>query len=151
MVFQMLKCSCSSISWFYWICRNWVEAQLSLSQLSKLPCFLRSWRWVSLSKMLPSLIFIVVFTSGKKNSFEFCSVMPDFRHSQKGIQWRDEDQSCSGKLVPPHGLKYWILIWGYVFLSSLLCLHLWRSHLWHKLIQNRFLLNFGRVFVDLYN
>ena len=55
---------------FFCICKNWVEAQISLSHssglMSKLALFFRVWRWVTFSKMLPSLFFNVVSISGNK-------------------------------------------------------------------------------------
>ena len=60
------KCSCRSINGFFWICMNWVEVQVLLPQSSKSASSLRLWRCVSFSKMLPSLIFIVVLMSKNK-------------------------------------------------------------------------------------
>ena len=60
----------SKINCFFCICNNWVEAQLSLLQsswlMSNLVLSCRIWRWVSFSKMLPSLVFIVVSISINK-------------------------------------------------------------------------------------
>ena len=57
----------------FFICKKWVEAQISVSQsswlMSNLACSRRLWRWVSFSKMLPSFIFIVVSISGNKFLF----------------------------------------------------------------------------------
>ena len=135
---------------FFCICKNWVDARISLSQsswlMSNLALSRRLLRWVGFSKVLPNLIFSFVSTSRNK-FFNFASLWEaKFSKVPKKMQRGDEDQSCRGKLVLPQGLKKMIQVPGHVSLSILLYLCLWRYLLWHKLIQSRILLNFWRVF-----
>ena len=70
------ECFCSSINWFFCICKNWVEVQFSFSPTSwiesnLLICVRRLWHPVILFKMLPSLFSVVVSISGNI-FFQFC-------------------------------------------------------------------------------
>ena len=61
--------SCSSINWFFCLYRNCVEAELSMSQSSRLACCRRLWRWLSFSRKLPILFFFVDSISRNKSAF----------------------------------------------------------------------------------
>ena len=120
--------------------------------MSNLACSRRLWRWVSFSKMLSSLILVVVSISRNK-SFS-CALLCNARPSSvplndETMKRGGDDQSCGGKLVPPECLRKWKPRWGHAFLSTLLSLYLWRTLLGHRLIQNRILLSFWKVFVVL--
>ena len=66
------KWSSRLIIWFFCNCKNWVEAQCLLPKLSRLTCSRGLGRWVSFSKLLPSLTFTVVLMSRNK-FFNFAS------------------------------------------------------------------------------
>ena len=127
------------------VCKKWVEAQISLSQSFRSACSRRLWRWVSFSMMLPSLIFIVVSTSG--NKFFIFALLWEAKFSTAPI--RVATRWWGSELQRKNGLKKLIQISGHVCLSKLLYLCLWRLPPGHKLIESRFLLKVWRVFVYL--
>ena len=73
---------------FFCVCKNWVEAQISLSQsswlMSNLAFSRQLWRWVSFSKILPSLIFIVVLIS--RNKFFFFALLWEAKLSRTPVK-----------------------------------------------------------------
>ena len=86
------------INWFFCACKKWVEAQMSLSQSSwfmpNLACSRRLWRWLSFSRMLPSLI-LKVFSKSRNKSF-ICALLCDARRSSASIN--DETRWCGSEL-----------------------------------------------------
>ena len=130
---------------------KWVEAQISLSQsswfMSNIACSRRLWRWLSFTKKLPSLIFIVVSISW--NKFSFFALLWESKTSRPPLKdakrwWGSELQE---KLVLPQDLKKWIQMSGHVSVSKLLHSSLGRSLFGHKWTRSRILLNIRRVFV----
>ena len=134
------RVSWRSFNWFFCMCNFWVEAQVSISQsfwlMSNFAFFRLLWRWVSFSRMLPSLIFIVVLIS-KKKLFIFV-LLWRANLSRAPIKevtrwWRSELQK---KLVLSLELRRWKPKWKFVLQSILLCGCLWGCLLVRKLIQS---------------
>ena len=134
---------------FFYNCKNWVEAQVSLSQSSWLMSNLAFSRWiwrrVRFSKMLPSLVFIVVLISGNKFFIFVLFWESNFSRApiKDAARWRrSESQRESGSFTRFEEIDTDI---GTCFLSKMFLS--WRFPLGHKLIQSRLLLKFSRVFV----
>ena len=101
------QCYCRSINCFFWIRKNRVGVEISLSQSSKSACSLQLWRWVSFSKMLPSLIFIVV--SKSRNKFYIIALLWRAKFSRAPIKevtrwWGSELDRKIGSLTRFEGV-----------------------------------------------
>ena len=149
------KCSGSSISWCFWICKRWVGAQNSFSQSS----------WIISNVLLQTLPSIVELGEFLRDADQFNLISCFYIKEQKYHFYfilRRQSSQCSTKsfnevimigvvVKIPQGLKKWRVKFVHAFLSKLLSFCLWISFPGHKLIRNRILLCFWRNFVDLYS